>query len=68
MMTAFGVSHDFSEEDLVAKARWFKGLTVDERLNFFESMMDFVNSVNPKVGRDKHDQPVPGRVRVVELP
>ena len=64
----FRISHDVAEESFLAKARWFHGLSVNERLDVYESMMDFVRAANPNVGRNRHVVPIQGPVRVVKLP
>ena len=64
----FGVSHDFAEEDFLAKARWFQSLSMDQRAAIFDSVLELALAANPTLGRDQHAQPIPGRVQVIELP
>ena len=67
-MAELSISHDWQEETLEAKARWFQSLTPPERLDMFFSMMDMILEINPAVAESKDAQPVPGRVLVLELP
>ena len=67
-MTNPSISHDWQEETLEAKARWFQSLTPPERLDIFFSFMDVILEINPGVAKSKDAQPVPGRVLVLELP
>jgi len=62
------ISHSFEEETMEAKARWFGGLSVEERIEVFCAWTDLALAVQPDLGRDNHAQPVAGRVRVLELP
>ena len=33
----FGISHDFAEESMEVKARWFQSLTMEERMEALDS-------------------------------
>ena len=59
------VSHDWQEETIEAKARWFQSLTLEERMELFVQWTDFILSVNPQIVERKDAQPIPGRVRVL---
>jgi len=63
-----GVSHSFEEETPEAKARWFAGLTPEQRMEVFCAWTDLVLELNPRIMETKDAQPVAGRVRVLELP
>jgi len=48
------VSHDFAEESLEAKARWFQALPLSDRMELLCELTDLVLENNPdlvKVGR-----------------
>ena len=67
-MADLSISHDWQEETLEAKARWFQSLSPPERLDIFFSLMDLILEINPAVAELKDAEPVPGRVLVLELP
>jgi hypothetical protein len=62
------ISHDWNEESALAKARWFRSLSVDERMQVFVEMTDLIIGLNPSILDAKDAKPIPGRVRVLELP
>ena len=62
------VSHDFIEETPEAKARWFRSLTLEERMEVFCAWTDLAFEMQPDIGGRKDAQPVAGRVLVLELP
>jgi hypothetical protein len=59
------VSHDRADESLEAKARWFRSLSVEERLEVLCELTDLALSVNPDLPKRKHAESVPGRVQVL---
>ena len=59
------ISHDRSEETPEAKARWFQSLPLDERMEIFCEITDFILAVNPAIVDIKDAQPVKGRIRVI---
>ena len=67
-MENLSISHDWQEETLEAKARWFQSLSLEERLDIFCEFTDLILEINPAVAESKDAQPVPGRVLVLELP
>lgn len=58
------VSHDRQQEDLRAKAAWFKTLTVEERLNWLVEITELARALHPNIGA-KNVEPVEGRIRVL---
>ena len=49
------ISHDFNDESLEAKARWFQTLSLAERMDLLCELTDLVLENNPhvaEVGRD----------------
>lgn len=62
------VVHDRSAETLVAKARWFQSLSLEERMDYFCEMTDMILAVNPEVANRRDAEPVTGRIRVVRSP
>ena len=59
------VSHSFADESIDAKARWFKSLTVEERMDVFVSFTNLILENNPEIAKKKHDRPASERVRVL---
>ena len=62
---ALTVQHDRDEESLEAKARWFRSLSLDQRMDIFCEFTDLALSVNPGLKDRKHAQPVAGRIQVL---
>lgn len=56
----------YQEETLEAKARWFQGLTIQERLDVFSDFMDLALALNPSLLDFADVQSVPGRVEVLK--
>ncbi|WP_337868937.1 hypothetical protein [Meiothermus sp.] len=65
------VSHDRAEETLQAKARWFRSLTLEERMDYLVMMTDLILQNNPsalaKAAKDDAASPQK-RIRAVERP
>ena len=62
------ISHSFEDETPEAKARWFRSLTVDERIAMLCAWTDLILENNPGIAERKDAQPVTGRIRVLTLP
>ena len=62
------ISHDWQEETLEAKARWFQSLSLEERFDIFCEFTDLILENNPSLVDYKDATPIAGRVRVLELP
>ena len=67
-MRLVGVSHDFGEEDLLAKARWFAQFTPQERLIMLIEWADAMIALNPSIEEADRARPVAGRIQVLERP
>ncbi len=65
MMTNYGVSHDWSEETIEAKARWFQSLTISERLDMLCFFTDLALAANPSLQEGRYVEPVQGRIQVL---
>jgi hypothetical protein len=48
-----------------AKTRWFRSLSLDERMDIFCEFTDLALSINPDLKGQKHAQPVAGRIQVL---
>ncbi len=62
------ISFDRSEESPEAKARWFRSLSVAERMDYLCAVTDLVLQNNPQIARKKHVESITGRIRVLTLP
>lgn len=59
------IHHNRQQESIEAKTRWFRSLSMSERIEVFCSFTDLVLSVNPKLKDKRHAQPIAGRVQVL---
>ena len=59
------VSHSFADESIDAKARWFKSLSIEERMNIFVAFTRLILENNPEIAKKKHDRPASDRIRVL---
>jgi len=59
------ISHDWQEESIEAKARWFQSLSLEERMDMLCWFTDLMLTANPKIVEQKDAQPLAGRVRVL---
>jgi hypothetical protein len=59
------VSHSFADESIDAKARWFKSLSIEERIRVFVSFTNLILENNPGIVKKKHDRPASDRIRVL---
>lgn len=61
------VSHDRQEETPEAKARWFKSLTLADRMEFLCAMTDLILENNPRLLHKKNAQSSAGRICVLTI-
>ena len=61
------ISHDRKEESAEAKARWFRSLSLSERMEMLCSFTDLALTADPSLQERKHAQPVTGRIQVLDL-
>jgi len=59
------IGHDRNQESIEAKARWFRSLSMADRMEVFCSFTDLALSVNPELKDRNHAQPIAGRVQVL---
>ena len=59
------IGHDREQESMEAKTRWFRSLSMAERMEVFCSFTDLALSVNPRLKDRTHAQPVVGRIQVL---
>ena len=63
-----GVSHSWDDESLEAKARWFRSLSVEERMAYLVELTELALRNNPRTAESKDAPAASGRVRVLALP
>ena len=59
------ISHSRSMESMAEKARWFRTLSVEERLDMLVFLTDVALRRNPAMAEKVHDQPSSDRIRVI---
>jgi hypothetical protein len=64
-MTNGTLSHDWQEETIEAKARWFQSLSLAERMDLLCWFTDLILTTNPRIMEQKDAQPIEGRIRVL---
>jgi hypothetical protein len=62
------VSHDRSDEDVLAKARWFSQFSPEERLQMLIDWADTMLALNPAIEEVDRARAVAGRIQVIERP
>ena len=65
MIDDCGISHDWSEETIEAKARWFQSLMISERMDMLCFFTDLALAANPSLQEGRHVEPVQGRIQVL---
>jgi len=62
------IRYDREQESIEAKARWFRSLSMTDRMEVFCSFTDLALSINPHLKdriRRRRTQPIAGRVQVL---
>lgn len=59
------VTHDRTEESIEAKVRWFKTLSLPERMEMFCSFTDLALAMNPKLADMKDAQQTERRFQII---
>ena len=59
------IGHDWNEETIEAKTRWFQSLSMADRMELFCSFTDLALAVNPNIQDQKHVESVTGRIQVL---
>lgn len=60
-----GISHDWSEETIEAKARWFQSLSYPERMELLCAFTELALAVNPGIADKRDDQRTGKGVRIL---
>jgi len=59
------IHHDREQESIEAKTRWFRSLSMADRMEVFCNFTDLALSVNPNLKDRNHAQPITGRIQVL---
>ena len=59
------ISHDREEETIEAKTRWFKSLSISDRMEIFCAITDMALSLNPTLADKKDAQQANKRIRIL---
>ncbi len=61
----FTIRHDREQESIEAKTRWFRSLSMADRMEVFCNFTDLALSVNPDLKDRNHAQPIAGRIQIL---
>lgn len=59
------VSHSFADESIDAKAKWFKSLSIEERMDVFVAFTNLILENNPDIVNQKDIKRALGNVRIL---
>ena len=59
------ISHNVADESIDAKAKWFRTLSIEERMNTFVAFTNLILENNPEIAKKKHVRPASDRIRVL---
>ena len=59
------ISHDRKEETPEGKVRWFRSLSMYDRMEMLCSFTDLALTVNPSLQENKIAKPIAGRIQVI---
>jgi len=62
------ISHDRKEETIEAKVRWFKSISLSERMEMLCAFTDLALEINPKLQDKKYAEQIKGSVQVISKP
>lgn len=60
-----GISHDWAEETIEAKARWFQTLSYAERMEMLCAFAELALAVNPGIADKRDDERTRKGVRIL---
>ena len=58
-------SDRWDKESMESKVRWFKGLSMAERMDVFCEFTDLMIAINPDIGAKKRAESTPGSIQVL---
>lgn len=59
------ISHNFTDETIEAKVRWFRTLPLSERMEMLCNFKDLALEINPELAGKEDAEPNKGRVRIL---
>jgi hypothetical protein len=59
------ISHDRRAETPEEKVRWFSSLSVEERMEYLDEIVELALSANPPLLEPQDAEPIEGRVQVL---
>jgi hypothetical protein len=59
------ISHDRSDETIEAKVKWFRSLSLSERMDTLCAYTDLALELNPRLPDKKHAQQTKGRIQIL---
>jgi hypothetical protein len=62
------ISHKRQDKSIEAKAKWFRSLSIEERMEIFCEFSDMILENNSNIVNSKNAKPTAGRVQVLSIP
>jgi hypothetical protein len=59
------ISHDRNDETIEAKVKWFRTLSLSERMDMLCAYTDFALELNPQLSDKKYAQQTKGRIQIL---
>jgi hypothetical protein len=59
------ISHDRNDETIEAKVKWFRSLSMSERMDMLCTFTDFALELNPQLPDKKYAQQTKGRIQIL---
>ena len=59
------ISHDRNDETIEAKVKWFRSLSLSERMDMQCTFTDITFELNPELPEKKHAQQTKGRIQIL---
>lgn len=59
------ISHNIKDETIESKVRWFRSLSLSERMEMLCDFTDLALEVNPELPEKKDAQQTKGRIRIL---
>lgn len=59
------ISHDRKDETIEAKVKWFRTLSLSDRMDMLCEFTDIALELNPQLPDKKNAQPTKGRIQIL---
>jgi len=59
------ISHDRNDETIEAKVKWFRSLSLPERMDMLCNFTDIALEINPQLQDKKYAQQIKGRIQIL---